>query len=299
MQKIGAYLPRWPELPLETRMNYYREAGFTAICLHENGMRGDDPEHPTYAMAEKYGFDIQNVHLSAKGTNKMWLDCLDGEEVMHRYCREIKESKAHGVNIGIVHVTYGSHEITPPVTQIGVDRFLRIEEAAARYGFTVAIENSVSAEHVHTVIGAYNGSKNFGHCFDSGHWYCYTPEADFLADYGDILIATHLNDNEGINDAHLLPLDGIAPWERIKKQLCATAFAKDYIIVEPVGIVHRKYPGMSAEQIREKLKNVAIVNDEHLITIRDGEMVAYDKLSYPEYLERMYKAAAYVGEDAR
>ena len=56
-----------------------------------------------------------------------------------------------------------------------------------------------------------------------------TPDIDMMELYGDRLIYTHLNDNLGISDyngkfniqddLHLLPMDGIADWEKIARQM--------------------------------------------------------------------------------
>ena len=70
--------------------------------------------------------------------------------------------------------------------------------------------------------------KNVGFCIDTGHEMCYNFSRDLIGKYGEYLIATHLNDNMGItnppeitflDDAHLLPFDGIADWNGIADRL--------------------------------------------------------------------------------
>ena len=71
-----------------------------------------------------------------------------------------------------------------------------------------------------------------GFCWDSGHECCYNPGWDFLKDYGDRLIMTHLNDNLGVedpggrlqstDDLHLIPGDGIIDWKSAMQKLKAS-----------------------------------------------------------------------------
>ena len=63
---------------------------------------------------------------------------------------------------------------------------------------------------------------------------CYNGAMDVPALFGDKLICTHLNDNLGqtdpneitwLDDAHLLPFDGIADWQGITDRLARINYA--------------------------------------------------------------------------
>lgn len=56
-------------------------------------------------------------------------------------------------------------------------------------------------------------------CFDSGHERFYSPERDLMAEYGNRLAALHLHDNDGENDAHMLPFTGKVDWVWVKRRL--------------------------------------------------------------------------------
>ena len=49
-----------------------------------------------------------------------------------------------------------------------------------------------------------------GFCWDCGHEGCFTPGRRYMPLFGDRLICTHIQDNEGIynKDTHLIPFDG-------------------------------------------------------------------------------------------
>lgn len=69
----------------------------------------------------------------------------------------------------------------------------------------------------------FRGNPAVGFCWDSGHELCYNHGRDMLAQYGDRLLGTRLNDNLGVrddggqitflDDLHLLPFEGIADWQ--------------------------------------------------------------------------------------
>ena len=56
-------------------------------------------------------------------------------------------------------------------------------------------------------------------CFDSGHEHYYSPGRDLLKDYGRLLCALHLHDNDGLHDDHALPFTGTVDWRRLCQRL--------------------------------------------------------------------------------
>lgn len=64
-----------------------------------------------------------------------------------------------------------------------------------------------------------------GLCYDSGHWELIEPgKVTILDQFGDRLIATHIHDNFGTKDDHLLPFDGRLDWTAIMKAIAATSY---------------------------------------------------------------------------
>ena len=76
--------------------------------------------------------------------------------------------------------------------------------------------------------------RALGFCYDSGHENAFTPTEDYLSQYGDILVAMHLHDNNGQSDGHLPPLhpSGTVNWERKVAQLKQTALFGRMITLE-------------------------------------------------------------------
>ncbi|MFB9950942.1 sugar phosphate isomerase/epimerase family protein [Rhizobium puerariae] len=64
-----------------------------------------------------------------------------------------------------------------------------------------------------------------GLCLDTGHWEMIDPGAcTVLEQFGDRLITTHINDNLGATDDHLLPFDGRIDWETVTRLIAGTRY---------------------------------------------------------------------------
>ena len=294
-RKIGGYLPRNPKYSVRDRLRLFCEAGFEFIALDMYGTTAMDDKSTTPRLALEYGLPIDNVHLTGTATNQLWRDCIEAEDVLDRYCREIKLCADMGIKTGITHVTWGSHATPPEITQLGVERFRRIAECAEKYDFCLALENSITSEHLVTILDAID-SPHIGFCYDTGHWACFTPDFDFIGRYGHRMVTMHIDDNDGMEDLHLLPYDGVADWSRIKSDLAKTKAFETKAVFEVEAQVRRKYAGKSAAEIRALWENVPIADDARLVEYHDGYVEVYKKLEYDEYLARMAAAAKRLAE---
>ena len=161
-------------------------------------------------------------------------------------------------------------------------------KCAEKYGVVVALENSVSREHLYYVLDNIK-SPYVGHCFDSGHRNAFAHDTDFLAKYGDRLVATHIQDNDGANDLHLMPFDGTINWEQVSAELAGTSYARKQICAEVAGIKRREREGMTAQQIRESLAHVS-AEKQGLVTYEDGAFTTYVGFTYEQLIDRLYSA---------
>lgn len=287
MIRIGTYLIKDADLTAETRLRMIKAAGFDFVCLTMKPLLAGEKVGLTPELCARVGIDFDNVHLTGNGTHAMWAEGEEGDRVAARYCQEIALCHEYGIKTGIAHVTWG---ITPPppVGELGLHRFERVAECAEKYGFTLALENSVSDTHLCYVLDRLK-SPHVGYCFDSGHRNAFAPNADFLGLYGDRLAATHLQDNDGQNDLHLMPLDGCIDWQATARQLAATSLGRRMICAEVAGVVSRDCPGMRADEIRQTLSRVAVL-EQGLVQIEDERFCVYGGLSHEALLARLYAA---------
>jgi sugar phosphate isomerase/epimerase len=287
MIQIGTYLMRDAIYTPEERLRIIKSAGFDFVCLNMDKLLEGETVGLTPAMCERVGMPIDNVHLTGKGTHAVWAEGERGDKVTARYCKEIALCREYGIKVGITHVTWGTSE-PPPVGEIGIRRFEQIVECAERNGVILALENSVSEEHLAYVFDHID-SQNLGFCFDTGHRHAFAPNTNFIARYGHRLVATHLQDNDGKKDLHLLPLDGSIDWNKVARELASVPFSRSRICAEVAGARSVKREGMTKAEIEASLAHVSAMQ-KGLIRVEDGGFTPYADFTYEALIDRLYHA---------
>lgn len=209
-------------LELDTRLRLIKGAGFKAVLLWWAVESAYEPPIPRKAeAAAKHGLAVENAHLHFAGVNSLWEEGEAGEH----YCSEliglIAEAGVYGVPTLVVHLTRTASP--PPVTELGLSRFLRMIEVAERSGVTLAFENLKVTERLYEFM-AKVGSRRIGVCFDAGHNHCFCPERRVCRDFAPLIRAVHLHDNFGDRDAHNIPFDGSIDWGEVRKELIDSAY---------------------------------------------------------------------------
>jgi len=125
-----------------------------------------------------------------------------------------------------MHASYGE---ALPINEFGMRRFELLVEKAERQNVNIVLENMRKTSLIvltANLLEKFN-TPQFGFCFDSGHHNARVskvPEHDLLSRFGDRLMALHLHDNDGIDDQHRLPFDGITDWSSIMKAVVNTGY---------------------------------------------------------------------------
>jgi len=134
----------------------------------------------------------------------------------------LEDCRSLQIPIMVVHVWIGFDYVFSP-DLLHFENFDLLVSRAAACGVQLAFENTEGEEYLFALMEHLAGNPAVGFCWDSGHELCYNRSRDLLAQFGDRLIMTHLNDNLGISrydgrifwtdDLHLLPYDGISDWD--------------------------------------------------------------------------------------
>ena len=210
-------------------------------------------------IGRECGMFYQSIHAPFTRANKMWQTGAEGDDVVAELCACLDDCAENGVPLMVAHAFIGFLDHTP--TEIGAQRFAKVGEHAKEVGVKLALENTEGEEYLAAAMEAAAGNPNVGFCLDTGHEMCYNRSKDMLALYGDRVIATHFNDNVGItgdeitwlDDAHLLPFDGIADWENIVARLDAHGYDGPYtfeltVLNKPDRHTHDRYAGWDFER---------------------------------------------------
>lgn len=225
---LGTGLGFGSEIQPVDQLETIKNAGFDA-CFYDRMKLASSA--PTLAFAEKaakFGLVFQSLHAPFYGMDDIWHD-EDGElaKIMEgELIASIDDCAETGVPIVIMHAIIGMDNFTP--TDLGIQRLEKVIDRAVQKGVKIAFENTEGEMYLERIFDAYGKVENVGFCIDTGHEMCYNFSRDLIGKYGEYLIATHLNDNMGItnppeitflDDAHLLPFDGIADWNGIADRL--------------------------------------------------------------------------------
>ena len=221
--KLGMSTSRSFGLDIETELKLFRAAGFE--CFH-TGWREDLKK--CRKVADEIGIEFEAVHATFGKMGFMWQEGDEVEEFIEAFIGCVRSCAEVNVPILVAHVYGGKVEDIEP-SEIGLKRLRRAVDEAKRLGVKIAFENTYKPEHLAAVMEEFKDYDNVGFCIDTGHQCCMTPDVDMMELYGDRLIYTHLNDNLGISDyngkfniqddLHLLPMDGIADWDKIARQM--------------------------------------------------------------------------------
>jgi L-ribulose-5-phosphate 3-epimerase len=242
----------WFGYPIEIneRFRLIKQAGFDGVLLWwgDENIDTDGKKEKQPELALRNGLFIENVHLPFSGVNNLWLDNITGDEYEKQIIASIKQCAGFQIPTVVMHLTRGDNP--PLLCKTGLNRMKRIVDIAESSGVNVALENLKKPEYVDYIFQEITSSK-LGFCYDSGHNNCFTPQRDFLTQYGDKLFALHLHDNDGIDDLHMLPFDGTIEWDKIKNQINSMCYS-GAISLEVEQERNEKYKSMSAQEFLSK-----------------------------------------------
>lgn len=284
MRELGLYPIAKPGTSTAEKFSLIKQAGFDYVAASKISQLTDSADGGFLDCAKREKLPIDNVHLTGKDTNLVWFPDKAGDDIIDRYASEMEIAVKAGVPMGIVHVTWGF--TTPPFNDIGLKRFERLIKHAEKVGFVICFENSVCLTHLRGVIDNFD-SPSVRFCFDTGHHNEFCPDSSVLYDYNSILCATHIDDNDGTHDHHVIPFDGNAKFENSAKGLKKM----QRLTFEVSGFRAKECEGTAEEIFNANFANMNFAHDEKLLEVHNGGYSFYPGLSYAEYLDRLMTAA--------
>ena len=256
-----------PEISAPDRIKIIADVGFDSVFTGYGGTRKLE------ALAneiEKNNLIYQSVHAPFKRIDKMWKRSLETKAVFDELASCVRDCGRFGIGIMICHVWIGFLRERPNVT--GIRNFAALLDIAEKSNVKIAFENTEGERYLECLFEKLGDHPSLAFCIDTGHELCYNRGRDMIGKYGrdGKLVATHLNDNLGVtgkkitwlDDAHLLPFDGVCDWDNCAKRL-----------------VDVGYSGILTSELTVKSKP-----DRH-------ENERYSSLSCEEYVKLAYERA--------
>ena len=233
MQRISIYSGHMIRFSLADKMAAIKAVGFDSVCLNFNKKQeGDGVWEYQVKLAYQNSLPIENVHLLGKGMSSVWRTGEEGESVTRRVVEDLRRTSLLGIGTAVTHVTW-SDDQPEQFSDLALQRFSRMAEAAERYHVRLALENAVHPSFEHYIL-EHIQSPWLGFCYDSGHENLYGTQAKYLQRYGSRLFAMHLHDNDGNQDQHLPPFLGTICWEDKIPLLKKTALFPQLITLEAI-----------------------------------------------------------------
>ncbi|MCA1370280.1 sugar phosphate isomerase/epimerase [Bradyrhizobium sp. BRP14] len=259
---------RWYDEGIRHSLDLIHEAGFTHINWNPDSgssyMLADAEIEFTRRIVAEAGLKTHSVHASngvnpvselahagpvpfARETRKNILSRHEwqrqsGVELLKNRVDLAATLSAPNVvlHVDIADDTFRSSETEQAFFEPLFRSFDEVEAYCIERKVQIAVETLVkaSAENYLKLYGRLferYGSEFMGLCYDSGHWELIEPgKLSVLEHYGNRLIATHIHDNFGAKDDHLLPFDGRLGWDAITKAIAATEYATPLNLETPM-----------------------------------------------------------------
>ena len=271
---IGFSLQNHYTLPLADVIVLLRKAGFSAVSPVWT------PEldlSTVVAVTKAQTMTIQSLHAPCHSISQLWNpQSIDAPRLKKAIFQSIDDCARFQVPILVLH-GWGGFDYSFCSKSLYFDNFDQIIDHAASKGITVAFENLEGEEYLAALMARYRNNSTVGYCWDSGHDHCYPHKLDFLSEFGDRLVITHLTDNLGLrssdgiptgnDDLHFLPYDGNVFWDHAIEKL-------------------RHFPQLS-------ILNFELKYTSHSKNPRD---LIYTRMTLPQYLEAAGKRARLIAE---
>ncbi|CAG7644561.1 sugar phosphate isomerase/epimerase family protein [Paenibacillus allorhizosphaerae] len=220
-------------------MNDIRAAGLGAIELTWQKMNMFDPEvkarcDAKIAAARAAGLEVWSVHIPY-GTD--WdPSCLD-PEMRKDVIAKVKAVLAFAQEWGVRRAVY--HPSWEPIASEDRARRLKtcketlsvLAEESVKYGVQLAIEClprtclGNSADEMEYLVG---DEPALGICCDVNHLFKETPE-QFIKRLGSRIVTTHISDNDGNDEKHWLPGDGVIGWRAVLDALVQAGYGGTFM----------------------------------------------------------------------
>jgi len=229
--QLGVFAWFGYRLHMAQRAKLIKDAGFDVTSLwwgveeEENtGSLHDLPQ-----IVRDAGLGIDNVHSPFEDANDLWsADKSVRQKLAVMYLTCIDDCARHEIPKMVMHLTSGAD--FPEPNSVGIDQFANILNYAKDRNIILAVENTRCPEHIDLVFSEFD-SPNFGLCYDSSHDFLWSKTPlEILHKWGSRLIATHLADNDGVDDRHWPIGQGNIDWNQVAKSFPVQTYAQPLMV---------------------------------------------------------------------
>jgi sugar phosphate isomerase/epimerase len=154
-------------------------------------------------LVRSEGLSIEYVHAPEKDCNNLWSPSEgEREAVVTEYVSCIDFCRRNKIPLVVLHISRSKGKKPPSRSRYGLRAIEHLLRHAEDSNIIMAIENTQRPDYLDYIFSNLQ-SPCLGLCYDSSHDFLYSPEPGLLLrDWGHLLSATHLSDNDGLQDRH-------------------------------------------------------------------------------------------------
>lgn len=203
-----------PELPPQRAFELLVHSGFKAISIWGAGDRDTAPMPEYYKKLIRAARDVHSLVLeSFHAPFTLTADLSSPDNSLRTTAVDrlkLAINDAHELQIPIVVIHAHRKGSPPQLCARGQQSFTELVEAAAAAKIRLAVENTLESPAPLDWMLSQFPASSVGFCYDSGHdQLTPSPPFDILRRWGHRLLTTHLHDNLGQSDDHLIPGQGV------------------------------------------------------------------------------------------
>lgn len=208
------------DVPFDERYKLIKNAGFDCVMLWWSDKFGRGLGYQKDVQyARNAGLLIENIHAPVHEQNYLSSDNFDGESVFQSYLQCVRDCFEYSIPTMVIHLPNDGN----PIDSLGIERLKNIINKAENRNVQIAFENLNNISNLSLVLSTFE-SKYVGYCYDSCHHYNYARNNDLIKQFGNRLMALHLQDNGGKHNQHQLPFDGDIDWVSLMKKISSTGY---------------------------------------------------------------------------
>ena len=208
------------DIPLTEQLPLIARVGFRYVSL------GARLEHSGYLtmsgqkkitnLATRYGLGVCSIHTPfAENVDISSPDAKKIRRTVDCYKRCIDAAQQLGARVVIFHPTaYRQFDDVDARKKVIVENVYRLLDFSRDAEVTLAIENEHSApanDILRFSLDSVSDTR-YGFCYDTSHDNLTGHPLRIFQRYAHRLLTTHISDNHGKQDDHMLPYEGCFPW---------------------------------------------------------------------------------------
>ena len=229
-----------------------KKAGFKNVFIQWYDKDNKISQEDIVNYIKENNLNIIFAHLGYKNINNIWLDNEIGKSLEKQYINDLNKLSKYNIDMVVMHLCAGLE--APTANNIGLSRFENICNHAKKLGIKVAFENTKIKGYQEYILDNLK-LDNIGFCYDSGHDHCHFKDTFNFDKFKNKILCTHLHDNHGKEDEHLIPNDGNLDFAYVLNGLKKTNY-ESYLTFE---IIYQKnYLEENIEDFYKKSYNKCI-----------------------------------------